>query len=371
VITGFNTDIKHAERVYHVQTEDRGLANPIVESLVYVGGEILLSKKSPYKDLMHGDRVDETALREMMDLQHRRVIEAIHRGRLDSGRVGEVPPDWADEDTFPSSQKLSPAARAAAAAILSVPSEPLPAPRSKVPPASLVEPPAPSAAPAAAMPAAFAPRPAPAPPVTSAPAPAPSAPRPAASGPLPRVAPPAAPAPAATAHAAPAPAAPGATASRPSASGFRFHVPPSSSGHGMAKTASSPQSPVHPVTSPLATRSLEHVIADYLASVAASEHLKLSLLLGGELVAGESLPLTVRATTSLTDKPVPNTQISIRVDSTTRPPQLLFHGTTGGDGFVKTTVSLPDIGAGNATLVVAASSPLGSNEVSQLIQRKR
>ena len=73
VITGFNTDVKHETKVFHVQTEDRGVANPVVESLVYVGGEILLSKKSPYKDLISGDRVDEKALREMMDLQHRRV----------------------------------------------------------------------------------------------------------------------------------------------------------------------------------------------------------------------------------------------------------------------------------------------------------
>ena len=52
VITGFNTDIRHGDRVFHVQTEDRGLGNPIVESLVYVGGQILLSKRSPYADLV-------------------------------------------------------------------------------------------------------------------------------------------------------------------------------------------------------------------------------------------------------------------------------------------------------------------------------
>src|SRR5471032_17484 len=40
VITGFNTDIKHSGKVYHIQTEDKGLQNPYVESLVYVGGEI-------------------------------------------------------------------------------------------------------------------------------------------------------------------------------------------------------------------------------------------------------------------------------------------------------------------------------------------
>ena len=355
MITGFNTDIKHAERVYHVQTEDRGLANPIVESLVYVGGEILLSKKSPYKDLMHGERVDEKALREMMDLQHRRVIEAIRRGRLDRGRVGEVTPDWADEDTFPSSQKISLAARAAAAAILSVPSEPLPVSRSGVRPAPRAEPPAPSLAHAAVAPAAFAPRPAPVQPVAVAPVLEASAPRRIPSGPLP---------------AAAAPAAPGATASRPTSTpGFR--MPRSTSSPEMAKVASGPHAAVRPVTGSLNTRSLDQVIVDYLSSEAASEHLELSLLLGGELIAGESLPLTVRATTSLTDKPVPNTQVSIRVVSTMRPPQILFRGTTDADGYVKTTVALPDIGTGNAAMIVAASSPLGSNEVKQLIQRKR
>ena len=46
MITGFNTDIKHNDKVYHIQTEDKGLQNPYIESLVYVGGEILASKKT-------------------------------------------------------------------------------------------------------------------------------------------------------------------------------------------------------------------------------------------------------------------------------------------------------------------------------------
>jgi len=50
VITGFNTDIKHNEKVYHIQTEDKGLQNPYIESLVYVGGEILASKKTSYAE---------------------------------------------------------------------------------------------------------------------------------------------------------------------------------------------------------------------------------------------------------------------------------------------------------------------------------
>ena len=41
MITGFNTDVKHDGSVYHVQTEARGRDNPVLESLVYVGGTIV------------------------------------------------------------------------------------------------------------------------------------------------------------------------------------------------------------------------------------------------------------------------------------------------------------------------------------------
>ena len=90
MITGFNTDIKHGDRVFHVQTEDRGASNPIVESLVYVGGQILLSKRSPYADLVADGKADEAAVRQLMDLQHRRIIEAIRRGRFDGAVGGEL-----------------------------------------------------------------------------------------------------------------------------------------------------------------------------------------------------------------------------------------------------------------------------------------
>ena len=44
MITGFNTDVKYKGVVYHVQTEDKGTANPLIETLIYKGGEILGSR---------------------------------------------------------------------------------------------------------------------------------------------------------------------------------------------------------------------------------------------------------------------------------------------------------------------------------------
>ncbi|MBK9063673.1 MAG: hypothetical protein IPL89_10845 [Acidobacteria bacterium] len=322
MITGFNTDVKHAERVYHVQTEDRGVANPVVESLVYVGGEILLSKKSPYKDLITGDRVDEKALREMMDLQHRRVIEAIRRGRLDTGKIGEAPSDWAD-DTLPSTDRVSPAALAAVHAILAAPSEPLPGKAPSPARAPGQPPPKVSTGQAPAFP----------PPASPAPAPAPPAPAPP-------------PAPAAAPPTVAAPRKPSSGASPASASGAGTKRP----GSGM--------------------RSLDQVIVDYLASEAASEHLELSLTSDAELMSGGKVTLTLKATTSLTEKPLPGVHVSIRVVSTVRPPQILFRGVTAGDGCVSSVCALPDIGTGNAALIIAASSPLGNNEIKQLIKKR-
>jgi len=83
VITGFNTDIKHNDKVYHIQTEDKGMQNPYIESLVYVGGEILASKKTSYAEQVKSG-VDEKWIGSLMEQQHRTMIAAIKRGRFDS-----------------------------------------------------------------------------------------------------------------------------------------------------------------------------------------------------------------------------------------------------------------------------------------------
>ena len=82
MITGFNTDIEHDGVTYHVQTEDKGLDSPIILSLVYSGGTILASKRSPYEDLIAEGFSDEV-LAERLKRQHRLICAAIHSGRID------------------------------------------------------------------------------------------------------------------------------------------------------------------------------------------------------------------------------------------------------------------------------------------------
>jgi hypothetical protein len=112
------------------------------------------------------------------------------------------------------------------------------------------------------------------------------------------------------------------------------------------------------------------VIVEYLASEAASERLELTVTVGGEFTSGESVAVSAVTTTSITGKPVADAKITIRIIATTRPPQVLFRGATGNDGLVKVTCAVPDIGNGNAAVIISASSAAGSSEIKYLVRRK-
>lgn len=97
VLTGFNTDITHSGTTYHVQTEDKGRSNPLVESLVYTSGEILYTRRTPYDDLVEQD-VDREAVATLMERQHRSIVDAVQSGGLArlTGKIEEIS---ADDDT--------------------------------------------------------------------------------------------------------------------------------------------------------------------------------------------------------------------------------------------------------------------------------
>ena len=82
MITGYNTDVEHDGVVYHVQTEDKGRDTPIILSLVYTGGQILVSKRAPYNDLLASD-FSEATLAERLKRQHRLICAAINAGRIE------------------------------------------------------------------------------------------------------------------------------------------------------------------------------------------------------------------------------------------------------------------------------------------------
>jgi hypothetical protein len=79
MITGFNTDVKFRGLVYHVQTEDKGKDNPLIETLIYKGGEILASRRLPYADII-GETDAEKAIARLMEEQHKAMILEVKRG---------------------------------------------------------------------------------------------------------------------------------------------------------------------------------------------------------------------------------------------------------------------------------------------------
>ena len=88
MITGFNTDVKYKGVVYHVQTEDKGAQNPLIETLIYKGGEILASRRLPYSDLIKGSG-DEAAITRLMEDQHKGMIMEVKRGRFEPPAPGD------------------------------------------------------------------------------------------------------------------------------------------------------------------------------------------------------------------------------------------------------------------------------------------
>lgn len=102
VLTGYNTDIEYSGTVYHVQTEDKGQANPLVESLVYTAGEILYTRRTPYHDLI-AEEVDKSAVATLMERQHRTIVQAVQAGGVNR-LTGTIAVANADDTTITSKE---------------------------------------------------------------------------------------------------------------------------------------------------------------------------------------------------------------------------------------------------------------------------
>jgi len=82
--SGFNTDVNRGERVFHVQTEDRGPQHPSIDTVVYRNGHILHRHSFSYADLAQNSDFSAETLKNRVETQHREVIDALRSGALDS-----------------------------------------------------------------------------------------------------------------------------------------------------------------------------------------------------------------------------------------------------------------------------------------------
>ena len=96
MVVGFNHNIRYKGELFHVQTEDSGLANPHIITLLYLGGTILSSQKTSYADIIKTDQLEQVVESIMKD-QHRDMMRRLKGGEFDARLFPGAPPIAAQE----------------------------------------------------------------------------------------------------------------------------------------------------------------------------------------------------------------------------------------------------------------------------------
>ena len=116
MIFGFNTDVKHQDTVYHVQSEAREHER-LLQTQVFVRGRCIGKLATPYQRVEVRDDASEKQLEQSLRAQHKSVLDAIREGRLESvlGRPDQDLPkapaglklQWTNADSVRSSGTLT------------------------------------------------------------------------------------------------------------------------------------------------------------------------------------------------------------------------------------------------------------------------
>ncbi|MEP7053455.1 MAG: hypothetical protein ABJB12_24030 [Pseudomonadota bacterium] len=83
-LLGFNNNVRHRGRIFHIQTEDSGVKSPrIVTHLFADGGRIIKTARTEYSE--HVARADvQSFVRNLMKEQHKAMFTALRMGDLDT-----------------------------------------------------------------------------------------------------------------------------------------------------------------------------------------------------------------------------------------------------------------------------------------------
>jgi hypothetical protein len=82
MLFGHNSNVKAGDTTFHVQTEDRGTTNALIDTTVYFRGRVLHRRTNNYFDLLPLNADSERALKQRLDEQHRAVVEELRTGAL-------------------------------------------------------------------------------------------------------------------------------------------------------------------------------------------------------------------------------------------------------------------------------------------------
>lgn len=128
MVVGFNHNIMYKGEVFHVQTEDSGVRNPHIITLLYRGGTIICSKKTSYADIIKVENL-ERVVEELMKEQHKEMLRRLKSGEFDAKAFPSGSPDSA----------AKPAPQQGPAAPQASPPTPKPPAKSQEKPSSLDE----------------------------------------------------------------------------------------------------------------------------------------------------------------------------------------------------------------------------------------
>ena len=89
-LVGYNTNVRHKGKLYHIQTEDSGVKRPhVITQLFADGGRILASEKTPYQEHLQAENLS-AIVKQLMQEQHKRVFIALRDGKYDEDGAGEA-----------------------------------------------------------------------------------------------------------------------------------------------------------------------------------------------------------------------------------------------------------------------------------------
>src|SRR5690349_8716588 len=83
-LLGYNNNVRHKNKVFHIQTEDSGVKyGHIITHLFADGGRILKSVKTSYAEYLQNEKMADI-VREMMKQQHKSMFIALRDGKFDA-----------------------------------------------------------------------------------------------------------------------------------------------------------------------------------------------------------------------------------------------------------------------------------------------
>ncbi len=90
MVVGFNHNIKYRGQTYHAQTEDSGADRAQVVTHLFLGGNIIASKRTGYADIAAAENLADV-VRSLMEEQHKEVLRNLVHGVYDHTALPHAP----------------------------------------------------------------------------------------------------------------------------------------------------------------------------------------------------------------------------------------------------------------------------------------